>query len=297
MSDIELSFITVNYCTPDLITLLVESIEQSPPPVPWEIIVVDNKSPDGSAEVIAREHPNIKFLPMDKNYGFGCGNNRGAEVAEGRIIVLINSDCEIKEESFGKGIEFLDNNPEVGVLGLKVLTSEGELEQTARGFPDASTGLFGRSTFLGKIAQKFGKTQKGGMAGKNLMTDPDAVEPYAVDWVSGALMMIKRECWEKVGGFDEDYFMYWEDADLCYRAKKAGYKTYYFPCSEVTHRPGSSSAKNPCPPIDWFHDSAYLYVCKHVSPGPSFLRGFSWCALKARAALLKIRARSKSKTG
>jgi len=293
MSDIELSFITVNYCTPDLVTCLVESIRKFPPPVPWELIVVDNKSPDGSADVIAKRHPDIKFLPLDKNYGFGCGNNRGAALAEGKTIVLINSDAELREESFAKGLDFFKHNPHAGILGLKIYTVDGVLEQTARGFPDASTGIFGRSTFFGKLALKFGKTARGGVVGKNFMSDANATEPYTVDWVSGAAMMIRRECWDKLGGFDEDFFMYWEDADLCYRALKAGYKTYYFTDAGVYHHAGASSKKDPCPPIDWFHNSAYIYVCKHISPRPSFMRGFAWLALKTRAAFLKIRARRK----
>ncbi len=293
MTELDISFITVNYRTSDLVDRLISSIRKFPPPCTHEIIVIDNDSQDNSVEHIKKSHPDVTLIPLEKNIGFGCGNNRGAEISSGRILVLINPDCEISEESFASGVEYLDRNPDVGILGLKIFTHEGVLEQSARGFPDPSTGLFGRSTFLGKIAQKFGKAGKGGVAGKNLMVDPDATEPYDVDWVSGALMMIRRECWDAIGGFDEDYFMYWEDADLCYRAKKAGLRTVYFPGSSVIHRPGSSSSKDPAPAIKWFHEAAYLYICKNVSPGPSLLRGFAWCALNMRAKILIARARKK----
>ena len=172
---------------------------------------------------------------------------------------------------------------------MKIYTPEGKLEQSARGFPDASTGLFGRSTLLGKLAQKFGKTGKGGVSGKNLLVDPEKTEPYDVDWVAGTIMLIHRDCWDRIGGFDEDYFMYWEDADLCFRAKKAGFRTMYFPSSFVLHVPGSSARKNRAKTIRWFHNSAYTYIKKNVSPGPSFIRGFAWCALNSRAALLIAR--------
>ncbi len=287
----EISFITVNYETPELVCRLIQSIRTNPPSRPYEIIVVDNNSSDRSCEIIPREHPDATLVALDTNTGFATGNNRGALLASGKWLVLINSDCEIQEESFEKVIRWLERNPDVGIAGTRVTTPEGKLEQSARGFPNASTGLFGRSTFLGKIAQKLGRTGSKGVAGRNLMVDPEKTEPYDVDWVSGTLMVIRRECWDKIGGFDEDYFMYWEDADLCYRAKQAGYRTCYFPGSYVIHRPGSSAAGNPVPAIRWFHDSAYLYVTKHVSPGFSFLRMFAWCALKLRAALLILRAR------
>ena len=286
MPDPELSFITVNYKTPDLVIGLINSLKKFPPPIPHEIIVVDNHSDDGSVDKIQQTHPDVTLIPLDKNTGFAAGNNRGAEKASGRILIPINPDCEIREEGFAKSIEYLDNNLNIGIIGLKIFTHKGTIEQSARGFPDASTGLFGRSTFLGKLAQKFGKAGKGGVAGKNLLVDPDKTEPYDVDWVAGTIMLIRRDCWEKIGGFDEDYFMYWEDADLCFRAKKAGFRTVYFPGSYIVHVPGSSAKKNRSKTIRWFHDSAYLYIAKNVSPAPSFLRGFAWCALNLRAAIL-----------
>ncbi|MCX6645186.1 MAG: glycosyltransferase family 2 protein [bacterium] len=286
MANPELSFITVNYKTSDLVVRLIDTIKKFPPPLPYEIIVVDNNSADDSVGKIGQAHPDITLIPLEKNIGFAAGNNKGAAKASGRILIPINPDCEIREESFAKGVKYLDGNPDVGILGLKIFTHEGGLEQSARGFPDASTGLFGRSTFLGKLAQNFGKAGKGGVAGKNLLVDPEKTEPYDVDWVAGTIMLIRRDCWTKIGGFDEDYFMYWEDADLCFRAKKTGFRTVFFPGSYIVHVPGSSAKKNRSKTIRWFHDSAYLYIAKNVSPSPSFLRGFAWCALNLRAALL-----------
>jgi GT2 family glycosyltransferase len=293
MTDTELSFITVNYRTPELIDRLVRSINEFPPPLPYEIIVVDNNSDDGSAESIPKNNPDVTFIPLEKNIGFGSGNNRASRAAKGRILILINSDCELWEESFGKAVEFMDENPDVGIVGLRVITPEGKLEQSARGFPAASTGLIGRSTFLGRLAQKFGKSGGKGITGRNLMVDPSRTEPYDVDWVSGTIMLIRRDLWDRIGGFDEDYFMYWEDADLCWRAKQAGYRTIYYPGSSVVHRPGSSAKRDPAPAIRWFHQSAYIYLCKNISPGPSLLRGFAWCALNARCSILVARARRK----
>jgi len=293
MSESDLSFITVNYRTPDLVDRLIASIRRFPPALSHDIIVVDNSSGDNSVEFIRERHPDVTVLPLEKNIGFGGGNNRGAEVAGGRMLVLINSDCEITQESFAPAIEYMGKNPDVGITGLRIITPDGTVEQSARGFPGASTGLVGRSTFFGKLAQKLGMAGKSGVAGRNLMVDPDKTEPYNVDWVAGTLMIVRRDCWNAIGGFDEDFFMYWEDADLCYRAKKAGYRTVYFPGSFVVHKPGSSAAKDPVPAIKWFHESAYLYLTKHISPGPSLLRLFAWCALNLRAKVLAAKARSR----
>ena len=295
MSDIDISFITVNYRTPALVERLIESIHKSPPPLSYEIIVVDNASGDGIEESLRARFPDIKILVLPENIGFGGGNNRGAELARGRIIALINSDCEIREESFEKPARYLDENPGVGILGLKVITPAGQLEQTARGFPSPSTGLFGRSTMLGRLAQRRDKLGRLSLAKRNFLVDPDAKEPYEVDWVAGTVMLIKRDCWNALGGFDEGYFMYWEDADLCCRALNKNYKAVFFPGSIVVHVASGSSSRNPVPSIRYFHQSAYRYVTKNISPGWSLLRAFAWVALKIRAAVLIAKARSKLK--
>jgi hypothetical protein len=294
MTGVELSIITVNYKRPDLVDQLLTSLSAFPPPFPHEIIVVDNASGDGSIESLKPMHPDARYVGLEKNIGFGAGNNRGIAQASGRILILINPDSVLREETFAGPVGFLDSHPDVGILGLKVFTPDGLLEQTARGFPSASTGLFGRSTFLGQLAQK-SKLGRSPVAKKNLMVDPDATEPYEVDWVSGTAMVIRRECWDAIGGFDEEFFMYWEDADFCHRALKAGYRTMYFPGAKIFHSACGSSSKDPIPAIRYFHNSAYLYLTRHISPGPSFLRAFAWCALNIRAAMLIRKAKSRAR--
>ena len=294
MSDFDISFVTVNFRTPELVDRLVSSIRQNPPPASYEIVVVDNGSPDRSVEAIRAQHADIKPIELPKNVGFGAGNNRGVEQASGHFLVLINSDCEVAEESFGPALEYMKRNPEVGIIGLRTYKPSGEIEQSARGFPDPSTGLFGRSTFLGKLAQKGkGGLGKSTLAKKNLLVDESKTEPYDVDWVAGTIMMIRRECWSAVSGFDEGFFMYWEDADLCYRAKQKGFRTVYFPGGKIIHKSGSSASLNPAPSIRFFHQSAYRYVAKHISPGVTPLRVFAWIALNLRATLLIAKARAR----
>ncbi len=293
MTSPEISILTVNYKAPEHTDRMIKSIREFPPPCTYEIIVVDNNSGDNSVELLGGGNPDIKLIPLDKNIGFGAGNNRAAESASGKILVLINPDSVIEEGSFWNAIDYARSNKDVGVTGVKVVKPDGSIDQTARGFPDASTGLFGRSTFLGKISQKFSKGEKTGISGKNLQVDPAKTEPYTVDWVAGTVMFIRREVWDELSGFDEDFFLYWEDADLCYRATKLGYKIMYYPGSRLVHVAGVSAACDPAPSIMHFHRSAYHYVVKHLSPGPSFLRGFAWCALNLRAQLLIAKSRLK----
>ena len=291
MGDFDISFITVNFRTPQLVDGLISSIRKNPPPASFEIIVVDNDSGDGSAEKIRTRYPDIRLIELPKNAGFGAGNNRGVEKASGKFLALINSDCEVAEESFGPALEYIQRNPGVGIIGLRTFKPSGEIEQSARGFPDPSTGLFGRSTFLGKLAQKGkGGLGKSSLAKKNLLVDPSKTEPYDVDWVAGTMMLISRECWDAVNGFDEGFFMYWEDADICCRAKEKGFRTVYFPGGRIIHKAGSSASSNPSRSIRFFHQSAYRYVAKHISPGFTPLRVFAWTALNLRATLLIVKA-------
>lgn len=289
----DLSFITVNYRTPELVNNLISSIIKNVVDISYEIIVVDNASNDNSTDIIKNSNPGVKFLALPQNIGFGAGNNKGVEMASGKILVLVNSDCEFVDNRIGSALKYLEESPDIGILGLKVISPSGEIEQSARGFPDASTGLFGRSTVLGRISQKLGIGRKISTARRNLQVDPSKTEPYDVDWVAGTIMIIRRDCWDAVQGFDEGYFMYWEDADFCYRAKKAGFRTAYYPGATVLHRPGSSASLDPIPAIRYFHSSAYRYVVKHLSPGWSFLRAFAWLALNLRALILSMKARIK----
>ncbi len=294
MVEVEFSIITVNYRSLDLVDKLLASLAEFPPPGNYETIVVDNSSEYESTDSLLEKHPDVKLLSMKENVGFGAGNNRAAEIASGRILVLINPDSVLREETVSKPAKYLDENPEVGILGLQVYTPDGMLEQTARGFPSASTGIFGRSTFLGKIAQQT-RLGSSSIAKKNLLVDPDATEPYPVEWVAGTVMVIRRDCWDAVNGFDEDFFMYWEDADICYRALKAGFKTVYFPDARIYHIGGATTLKDPAPAIRMFHKSAYIYITKHISTGTSLLRGFAWCALNLRAWILSTQAAKKSR--
>ena len=288
----DLSFITVNYrdARSWWIGLFCPSSD-FPLPCPGKLLLSQCKR-RRIRRIYPVEASRCKNNRASKNIGFGGGNNRGAETASGRVLVPINSDCEISEESFAKPLKYLDENPDIGIVGLKVFTPTGDLEQSARGFPDPSTGLFGRSTFLGKLSQK-GKLGKTGAAEKICWSirRRRAVRcrlGCGNDYVDSSGLL---GCGQ---GIRQGIFMYWEDADLCYRAKQEGFRTVYFPGANVTHKPGLEHVEGSAPAIRYFHDSAYRYVVKHLSPGWSIMRAFAWTALHARASILIAKARKKA---
>ena len=199
-----------------------------------EIIVVDNASTDGSAEAIGnfKFHPanggtNFKLINNKENYGFSKGNNMGAKEAKGEFILFLNSDAEIKDGGFLRMVDFMEKNPKIGVLGGKLLSPDGSTQ--------ASTGKFYN---LYNVVIVLLGGERVGLIRKN----PKIRGP--VDWVSGASMMVRKNVFEKLKGFDENFFMYIEDMELCYRFKKIGYQTYFFENIKLIHKELGSSNRS-----------------------------------------------------
>ena len=181
-----------------------------------EIIVSDNGSKDGTLEAV-RKLDKVKVFENNKNLGFSKGNNVAAKRALGKYILFLNSDTEIRDEGFIKMIDFMDKNEKIGVLGAKLLNPDGK--------PQKSCGNF--YTFFNLLFTIFGKDTF-------VRKSPNSIQE--VDWISGASFMMRRDVFEKTRGFDEDFFMYIEDMELCYRVKKIGYKTYFYPNIKLIHK-------------------------------------------------------------
>ena len=214
-----LSIIILSYNTKDLILHCIESIvkqyEKELKNKTLEIVVVDNASSDASASQISNlksQISNLQIILNKDNVGFGKGCNIGAKEASGKYILFLNSDTQVKDRGFLKMIEFLEQNNKIGILGGKLLNSDGSLQASGGNFYNLW------NLFLVLIGgERFGLTRK----------SPKKIEK--VDWVSGACMMIKKELFERLSGFDEHFFMYIEDMEFCYRVKRLGYTIYYFP--------------------------------------------------------------------
>lgn len=219
------------------------------------VVVIDHAADSAQATALAGEFPRVRYLPTSANPGFGAGVNRGARAAAGHLL-LLNPDCELTMPLVGALAGVLASHPDAGVVGGLVRESDGRVQASARAFPDATTGVAGRTSWLSRVLPGNPLTRR------NLKTaEGDGVR--RVDWVSGALMLIRRECFDAVSGFDERFFLYWEDADLCRRAADAGWSTWYAPIAEVTHATGRASQHAPVPSLVAFHTSAFRYYWKH----------------------------------
>lgn len=253
-----LSVVVVSFNSGDYLRRCLASVLGHTKGVSCEVIVVDNASWDGSAEMVEAEFPQVTLIPLPVNVGFAAGCNRGIERAAGEFILLLNPDTELAEDAFSPMVAYCRQNPSVGILGPKLLNSDGSLQLSCRRFPSHLTSLFNRQSVLTRLfpGNPFSR--------RYLMTDwaHDRIE--RVDWLSGACMMLRREMVERIGGMDEGYFMYIEDVDLCYRAHQAGYEVVYFPQVSVTHHIGKSTETMPNRSIVQWHRSMWRYYRKHM---------------------------------
>ena len=221
----KLSIIILSYNTKNLTVKCVQSvIRQYGGQIKnneAEIIVVDNASTDGSVASIKSQ---IKIIQNDKNFGFSKGNNIGANKATGKYLLFLNSDTQSRDGGFLRMVEFMEKNPKIGVLGGKLLSPDGSTQ--------ASTGKFYN---LYNVAIVLLGGERVGLIRKS----PKDTE--RVDWVSGASMMVRKNVFKKLKGFDENFFMYIEDMELCLRFKKIGYQTYFFENIKLMHKELGSS--------------------------------------------------------
>jgi len=256
---VDLSIIIVNYNVKEFLQNLLNSLIKATANISSEIIVVDNASDDGSVQVIKKRFPEIKLIANKKNVGFGSANNQALELSEGKFIVLINPDTLVKEDTFDKLLNFFNSTPKAGLAGCKVLNPDGTLQLACRrGFPKpwtSFTKVFGLSKLFphSKLFARYN------------LTYLDENKTYEVDAISGAFMMMRREVFNEIGGFDTKFFMYGEDLDFCYRTQQAGYKVYYFSDTEIIHFKGESTKRSTIDETKLFYDAMHLFVKKHFS--------------------------------
>jgi hypothetical protein len=256
---VDLSIIIVNYNVKEFLQNLLHSLHKAISNLSYEIIVVDNASDDGSVEFIREKFPQIKLITNQTNFGFSKANNIALEVSSGKFILLINPDTLVREDTITKMIEFLTNHPDAGLVGCKILNPDGSLQLACRrSFP-------GPWTSFCKVAGLSTLFPQSKLFAKYNLTYLDENSTHEVDAISGSFMMMKREVYERVGGFDEQFFMYGEDLDLCYRIQKNGYKVYYYPGTQIIHYKGESTKRSSLDETKYFYNAMHLFVKKHFS--------------------------------
>lgn len=251
------SVVIVNYNTRDLLLSCLQSVYASEGIGDPEVFVVDNGSSDGSVEAVSKQFPCVNVISCGRNMGFSRANNLAIPRAYGKYVLLLNPDTRVEKDCLRKMVAFMDHHPEVGISTCKVLLGDGKLDLACRrSFPGLWAG-FCRASGLSAL---FPRSKV--FAGYNL-TFLDENETHEVEAVNGAFMFCRRSGIDEVGLLDEDYFMYIEDLDWCYRFRAAGWRIAYYPVAVTYHFKGQSSRANSEAMIRELFRSTRLFYRKH----------------------------------
>ncbi len=231
-----LSIILLNYRQCGLVKQCLRGIAQAALPFPYEVIVVDNDSRDGCASLIRSQFPNVTVLAAPPNLGFSAGNNLGIRHARGEFILILNYDVAVVAGAIPRLVEFLRAHPRVGVVGPRLVYPDGQIQYSCRRFPRVFTPFY-RRTPLGRLPLARQELSR------YLMLDFDHRTDQPVDWLFGACLLLRRTALDAVGLFDERFFLYFEDLDLCRRFLAAGWQVWYLASVELVHYHAQSSAE------------------------------------------------------
>ncbi|MEY3451159.1 MAG: hypothetical protein RL711_985 [Bacteroidota bacterium] len=264
----KISVIIVNYNVCHFLEQALRAVQKAALLIDTEIIVVDNNSVDKSLEMLKDKFPEVILIANKQNTGFSKANNQGIKIAKGEYILLLNPDTVIEEDTLFKCVHFMDQHPEAGGLGVKMLDGKGEfLPESKRGLPTpwvAFSKVFGLAALMPK-SKLFGRYHLGYL---------DKDEINEVDILSGAFMLMRKTTLDKVGLLDEEYFMYGEDIDLSYRIIKGGYKNYYFPETRIIHYKGESTKKTSINYVFIFYRAMIIFANHHFSSSNAGLFSF-----------------------
>ncbi|UTW65292.1 glycosyltransferase [bacterium SCSIO 12643] len=254
-----LTVIIVNYNVEYFLAQCLHSVRKAAQLAPIETIVVDNNSSDGSVEMTKRLFPEVQIIANKDNKGFSSANNQAIRISKADYVLLLNPDTLVEEDTFKKCIDFMDQHPNAGGLGVKMVDGKGQfLAESKRGLPTPMVAfykIFGLSALFPK-SKTFGQYHLGHL---------DKNETHKVDILAGAFMMMRNSVLDKVGLLDEDFFMYGEDIDLSWRIRLGGYDNYYFPETRIIHYKGESTKKSSVNYVLVFYNAMIIFAKKHFS--------------------------------
>ncbi len=264
----DLSVVIVNYNVKYFLEQCLRSVYKSGAGLEMEVFVVDNNSVDGSVEMIRKKFPGVILIANPENLGFSRANNQAIKKAIGTYVLLLNPDTVLEDESLPRVFSFMEQHPDAGALGVKMLDGQGNfLPESKRGLPTPGVAffkVFGLSALFPK-SRSFGKYHLGYL---------DSDQTHQVDVLSGAFMLLRKEALNKTGLLDEDFFMYGEDIDLSYRITKSGYRNYYYPGTRIIHYKGESTKKSSINYVLVFYNAMIIFARKHFSPKNARLFSF-----------------------
>jgi hypothetical protein len=222
-----------------------------------EIVVIDHASDAARLARIRAAHPRLRAEGLTGNPGFAAGINRAARHARGDALLFVNPDVVFDQPIVGGMARHLAASPDVGVVGPRLLNADGSVQPSARAFPGVTTLVGGRTTWL---TRRF----PGNWFSRRNLIGRSATEPTDADWISGACLLTHRALFEQLGGLDERFFLYWEDADYCRRVATAGWRVAHLPGLVARHAGGASSRHDLSAAMRVFHQSAFRYYWKHA---------------------------------
>jgi GT2 family glycosyltransferase len=254
---------------------------------PIHTIVVDQQSDPVAAAAIADCFPAVRVIALEANTGFAAGVNRGVRDASTRYVLLLNPDAVVEPDLCEWLPAWMEAHTDIGAAGPRIQNDDGSIQASARRFPDFTTAIAGRSSWLTRVAPD------NILSRRNLRgLETTRIDAMDIDWVSGACMMIRRSAFDAVSGMDERFFLYWEDADFCRRLAAAGWRTVYHPRVGATHTGGRSSRHASDLAQAAFHRSAFRLFWKHAGAATRLLAPLVFLALRVRLAFVRYRARS-----
>lgn len=259
--------VVVTFQSAGTIEACLQSLVQEAAAFPLEVVVVDNASTDDTCARVERcaaaaaATTRIRLLRHAENLGFSRGVNTGWRGCTAPYVLLLNPDSSARPGALAALVRQLDSTPDAGACGPRILSNDGSLQLSCRAFPDHSTALFHRHSLLTRLFPTNARSAH------YLKTTWDHSQRARVDWVSGAALLVRTRLLEALGGLDDDYFLYSEDVDLCWRLAQAGYSTWYVPEATVVHEVGRSSRQAPYRALLERHRSMYTFYRKHYSLG------------------------------
>lgn len=296
---LDASLVIVSFNTRELLRECLGTVQREVSAVSSEVFVVDNASADGSAEMVAKSFPWARLIRSPVNLGFAAANNLAFPVARGRYVILLNSDAFPRPGALARAVAHMDAHPQVGLAGARLVGRDDPWQPSARMFPS----LLNAFLLLSGLSAQFPRSRFFGRADR---TWADPLQSAAVDWVPGAFSIIRRSILEQVGYFDERFFLYYEEVDLCRRIRAAGYAVWYWPDVVVVHLGGESAktvtrltlAAVGSQLTLWRMRSALLYYHKHHGSFGAWLakqQEISWHGLRSLHNIWRMDSQRRAK--
>ena len=274
----DLSIAIVSYNTRALMLDCLKAVFESRAEIRFEVIVIDNNSKDETVEAIRTHYPTVQIIVNHENRGFSKGVNQALAISSGRYLLMLNSDTRVRREALDRMVSCLDEDPEIGAVGCKQWTGDGQLYQSCFPFPSLRDHLIHVSFF-----RSCAPAWQEALAAEQAI---DCTRSQDVDWINGACLMVRTDLMKSCGGLDEGYFMYFEDVDLCQTLHQFGYRVRHLADADIVHLIGKSGERDRATLNLVWEFSRIRYVERHFSPWNRFIMK-AWIAVGALVRLLR----------